>query len=129
MSRCSRSQEHLKRTFCKDLQLYGYTEQFFDPLQVDLRLSFIQRRRIALVGRLQRHGHDGARVQIDRVLGLVRQVGAPVFHLRYPCVLVCRTLPLLVRRALLALPIEPRQILPDRASMPDALANPRKNSS
>src|SRR5450631_2354998 len=39
---------------------------------------------------------------------------APVFHLRHPRILVRRTLPLLVRRALLALAIQPCQLFPRR---------------
>src|ERR1019366_9206568 len=49
-----------------------------------------------------------------RVLGLVRQMRAPVLHLRNPRILVCRTLPLLVGRALLALAIQPRQVFTRR---------------
>src|SRR5277367_1668527 len=55
-----------------------------------------------------------ARVQIDRVLGLVRQVRAPVLHLRDPRILVLRALPLLVRGALLALAVQPRQVFAGR---------------
>jgi FixJ family two-component response regulator len=42
---------------------------------------------------LQRNCHYRTGVQIDRVLGLVRQVGATVLHLRNPRILVRRTLP------------------------------------
>src|SRR5450432_3108269 len=41
-------------------------------------------------------------------------VRAPVLHLRHPRILVRRTLPLLVRRALLALAIQPCQLFPRR---------------
>ena len=74
----------------------------------------VQRRRVALVGTLQRHRHHRTRVQIDRVFGLVRQVRPPVFHLRDPRILVRRTLPLLVRRAFLTLAIQSRQVLTRR---------------
>jgi transposase len=63
----------------------------------------VQRRGVALIGRLQRHGHNHARLQIDRVLGLVSQVCASVLHLRDARVFVRRTLPVFVRGALLAL--------------------------
>ncbi len=48
------------------------------------------------------------------MLSLVRQVRAPVLHLRNPRVLVRRTLPLLVRHALLALAVQSRQVLAGR---------------
>lgn len=36
---------------------------------------------IPLIGALHGHGHHGARLQIDGVLGLVRQVRASILHL------------------------------------------------
>src|SRR5260370_17605209 len=74
-----------------------------------------------MAGWLQRHRHDGTSVHVHGVLGLVRQMGAPVFHLRDPRLLVRRTLPLFVRRPLLALPIQSRQILPRRRLHPRRL--------
>src|SRR5664279_5120994 len=44
------------------------------------------------------------------MLGLVRQVGAPVLHLGDPRVRIAGAHPLLVRSLLLALPIQPRQL-------------------
>src|SRR5450755_1231875 len=106
--------------------------QLFDPANVDLgRIAgpqlglaphlfrhrharfaqrLVQRRRVALIRTLQRHRHHRTRVQIDRVLGLVRQVRAPVFHLRHSRILVRWTLPLLVRRAFLAFTIQSCQV-------------------
>ena len=72
----------------------------------------MERARVALVGGLQGDRYNRAAVQIDRVLGLVRQMCAPVLHLRNPRILVDRALPLLVRRALLALAIQPLEFRP-----------------
>jgi hypothetical protein len=93
---------------------------FHAPLVHQLRvaLRFFQRlphrRRVALIGRLQRHRHNRPARQVHRVLGLVRQVRPAVLHLRDARVRICRAHPLLVRRLLLPLAIQPRQLLPRR---------------
>jgi hypothetical protein len=46
--------------------------------------------------------------------GLVGQMRAAILHLRNPRILVDPTLPLLVRRALLALTVNPSQLFPRR---------------
>src|SRR5208283_4694778 len=74
----------------------------------------VQRRGVAQVGRLQRHRHHRTRIQIDRVLGLVRQVRPPVLHLRNPRIPVRRALPLLIRHPLLPLAVQPCQVFPAR---------------
>ena len=63
---------------------------------------------------LHRDGHDRAGLQIDGVLGLVRQVRAAVLHLRDLRVGIVRMRPVVVRALLLPLPIEPRQVLARR---------------
>jgi hypothetical protein len=55
--------------------------------------------------------HHRSRVQIDPVLGLVRQVRATFFHLRNPRISIRRALPFPIRYSLLAHPIRPRQLL------------------
>ena len=109
--------------------------QFFDAVETDFRIvrprlgrmhsqlghrhpgldqRRIERGRIAQVGGFERHCHHRARVQIDGVLGLVGQVRTAILHLRDPCIFVDRTLPLPVRRALLALAVQPRQLFARR---------------
>jgi hypothetical protein len=66
----------------------------------------VQRHGVAQVGFMQRHRHHRTRIQIDRVLGLVSQVRAPVLHLRNPSIPVRRALPLLIRHAFLALAVD-----------------------
>ena len=64
-----------------------------------------------LAGILHRHRHDGPRVHVDPVLGLVRQVRPAVLHLRDLRVRVVRRFPVLVRRLLvLPRPVEPSQL-------------------
>ena len=73
---------------------------------------FVNRRRVPFIGRLQRKRQDRSAGQIHRMLGLVRQVGAAVFHLGDPRVRIAQAHPHLVRSLLLALPIQPRQLFP-----------------
>ena len=70
------------------------------------------RRGVAGVGVLHGHPHDGARLQIHRVLGGVRQMRAAVLHLRDLRIGIVRMRPVLVRPLLLPFPIEPRQLDP-----------------
>ena len=72
------------------------------------------RRRIALMGLLNGHADEGSRFQVDRVLGLVREVRATVLHLRDARVRVVRMLPVRVAALLRAGAIESRQIRPGR---------------
>ena len=76
----------------------------------DQRLD--HRRGVAGVGVLHGHPHDGARLQIHRVLGGVRQMRAAVLHLRDLRIGIVRRRPVLVRPLLLPFPIEPRQLGP-----------------
>ena len=71
-------------------------------------------RGIPLVGALDRHPDDGAGLQVDRMLGLVREVRAAVLHLRDARVGVVRMPPVGVAALLRAGPIQPRQIRPRR---------------
>src|SRR6266849_4594647 len=89
-----------------------------------LAQRFIERGRFALIGALQRDRHHRTRVQIHRVLGLVRQMRASVLHLRNPRVPVRRALPLLIRRAFLALTVQPRQVFVPRRFDPRRLRQP-----
>src|SRR4029077_14093183 len=68
--------------------------------------------------------HHRALVQIHRVLGPVSQMRASVLHLRNPRVPVRRTLPLLIRHALLALTVQPRQVFARRRFHPRRLRQP-----
>src|SRR3989454_265587 len=71
-------------------------------------------RRVTDVGPVQRHRHERAGVQIDGMLGFVREVRAPVLHLRDLRVRIRRVLPVLVRRPLLPAPIKARERLAGR---------------
>jgi len=84
---------------------------------------------IAFVRALQRHGDHGAAVHIDRMFGLVRQVGRTVFHLRNPRIRVKRVFPILVRAFTLALLIQSRQVGARRRVDPGGLCSRVKNSS
>ena len=70
--------------------------------------------RVALIGTLQGHRYHRSRVHIDRVLGFVCQVGSPILHRRDSRIAIGGALPLLVGHALLAFPVQPRQLLPRR---------------
>ena len=92
----------------------------FDPRTLRLhRLDLLrrldqglrQRGPIAIRRILHRHRDDGARVHVDRVLGLVGQVRPTVLHLRDLRVRVLRRFPLLVRCLVVPpRPVEPSQI-------------------
>ena len=84
------------------------------------------RRRIALVGALQRDRDDGARLQVDRMLGLVGQMRAAIFHLRDLRIGIVGIRPVLVRGLLLALPVQPRQVVARRRLDARRLREPRQ---
>ena len=73
-----------------------------------------QGRGIAGGGLMHGHRDDGAGLQIDPVLGLVRQVRAPVFHLRDARIRVVRMLPVAGAALLRPGAIDPDQILARR---------------
>ena len=72
------------------------------------------RRRVALVGVLDRDRDDRPGLEIDGMLGFVGQVGAMILHLRDLCVGIVRMRSVVVRPFLLPLPIDPRQVLAGR---------------
>ena len=98
------------------------------------RLEFLRRRghrlgdrrRVALIGTLDRHADDRAGLQVDRVLGLVREMRAPVFHLRDACIGVVRMAPVGVTALLRALPIHAREIGPRGRLDARRLGQPRQ---
>jgi hypothetical protein len=55
-----------------------------------------QRRGVLFVGANKTRGDDGLRFQVDRVLSFVRQVRAPILHLRDLGVRVMRVLPVVI---------------------------------
>ena len=63
---------------------------------------FLNGRRVALVGALLRDTDDRAGLQIDRVLGFMRQMRPTVLHLRDPRVRIIRMRPVVVRALVLA---------------------------
>ncbi len=69
-----------------------------------------RRRRVALVGRMDRRRHHDARVEIDRVLGFIGQMRRSILHPGHLRLRVGRALPVRVRQRL-ALAVEPRQLL------------------
>ena len=83
-------------------------------------------RGVALVGTLHRDTHDRAGLQVDRVLGLVCEMGPPVFHFRDARVGVVWMPPLGVAAFLGAFAIEARQIRPRRRLDARGLREPRQ---
>ncbi len=79
------------------------------------------RGRIALIGALHRDAHDRAGGQVDRVLSLVREMYAPVLHLRDARVRIVRMSPVRVPAFLGALPIEAGQVRARRRLDPRGL--------
>jgi hypothetical protein len=71
---------------------------------------FDDRRGIALVGVLQGDSHQGAGLQVHRVLGFVGQVRPAIFHLRDLRVGIPWIFPIFVRGFLLALAVQARQL-------------------
>ena len=90
-------------------------------IQIALDQRPRQRRRVPLVGAGHLDRHQGLGVQIDRVFGLVRQVGPPVLHLGDAGLRVVRMLPVLVGAFARPLLVEPSQILARRRLDPFGL--------
>ena len=84
------------------------------------------RRRIALIGPLHGDAHNGPRLQIDRVFGLVREVRATVLHLRDARVRVVWMPPVCIAAFLRARPIQPRQVGARRRLDARSLRQPRQ---
>ncbi len=102
-------------------------DDLFDAVAIgpdgfDLLGGFNQRldagRRIAVVRILHRHADDRPSLEIDDMLGLVRQVRPAVLHLHNLRVGIMRMGPIVVRALLLSLPIDPSQIRPRRCLNP-----------
>jgi hypothetical protein len=66
--------------------------------------------RIALIRVLHCDANDHARVEIDRMLGLLGQMSPAILHLRDLGVGIVRMGPVMIRPLLLALPIDARQV-------------------
>ena len=73
-----------------------------------------QRLGVPLIGAAQMDRHQGLGIQIDRMLGLMSQVGASVLHLGNAGVRIVRVLPVVVGALLGSLLVELGQILPRR---------------
>jgi len=78
----------------------------------------VDRGRITLIGRLQRHRQQRSARQIHGMLGFVRQMRAPILHPGDPRIRVTGTLPFLVGPLLLPLPVQPHQLFPRRILHP-----------
>ena len=85
-----------------------------------------QCRRVPVVGVLHRDAHDGARLQVHRMLRGVRQVRASVLHLRDFRVRILGVRPVVVGPFLLALPVEPGQFSPRRCGDTGCRREPRQ---
>ena len=72
------------------------------------------RLRVAGSSAMQRHADDRTRLEVDRLLVLVREVSSPALHLHDLRLGVLGVHPLLVRPLLRPLAVEPRQILARR---------------
>src|SRR5215471_2053525 len=81
-----------------------------------LRQGFQNRLRVARSAAGHGYGHHRSRLEIYRMLGFVRQVGAPVFHFRDLRLGIVRIHPFVVRSLLGTLAVQLRQILPRRRS-------------
>ena len=84
------------------------------------------RRRVAGVRALQGDGDQRAGLQIDGMLGFVGQMRPAVFHLRDLGIGIVRVRPVLVRRLLLALAVQPRQVVTRRRLDARGLREPRQ---
>src|SRR4249919_1337298 len=80
-----------------------------------------QRRRIAFVGGVDRRGDNDARVEVDDVLGFVREMRRAVLHSGDLRIGIGLARPVLIRELLaLALTIEPNEVV-DRRRLDAAL--------
>ena len=68
------------------------------------------RRRVAFVRALHGDRDNRARLEVHGMLGFVGQMRPPIFHPRDLGIRIVRVRPLRIRRLLLALPIQPRQL-------------------
>ena len=82
------------------------------------------RGRVPVVRVLHRHADDGPGLQIDGVLGGVRQMRPAVLHLRDLRVGIVRMRPVVVGPFLRALPVEPRQLRSGRGGDARRLREP-----
>ena len=102
------------------------------PHRLDLLGRFNQRldagRRVAFVRVLHGHTDDRAGLEIDRMLGFVRQVRPAVLHLRDLRVGIVRMRPVVIRSLLLPLPIDASQVLARRRLDARGLASCVKKS-
>ena len=76
------------------------------------------------MGVLDRHAHNGPGLQVDGVLGGMRQVSAAVLHLRDLRVRILGVRPVVVGPFLRPRPVEPGQLGPRRRSDPGRLGEP-----
>ena len=95
-------------------------------LRLRLGQRLRNRRRVAFVRSLNRDCNQGARIQVDRMLGLVGQMRATVLHLRDLRVGIGRARPVLVRGLVATTAIQPRQRGPRRSPDPGLLRQPRQ---
>lgn len=114
-------------------------DDFFEPVAIghhglhvlggsNQRLA--ARRGIAFVGILYRDRHDRARLEIDGMLGLVREMRPTILHLHDLGVGIERMRPVVVRALGLPLTIQARQVFNAvGVSIPDACASRIRNSS
>ena len=84
------------------------------------------RGRIALIGTLDGDTHNGARLHVNRVLGLMREMRAPVLHLGDARVGVVRMPPVRIAALLLARPIQAGQVRARRRLDTRRLREPRQ---
>ena len=88
----------------------------------------IERRRVALVGPMDRRRPDHTRVEIDCMFGLVGEMRRAVLHLGDLCVGIGLARPVLVRQLLaLALPIKTNEVVSRRRLDPALLGHPRQH--
>lgn len=83
-----------------------------------LRHGLMPRLRVALVRLVQRHAQQRPAGQIDHVLSLVRQLRAPVFHLRDPRIGIVRVFPVGVFSLIFPAFVDLRPILTRRLLHP-----------
>jgi hypothetical protein len=76
--------------------LLGFASDLLCHRHARLAQRGIQGGSVALIRALQRHRYHCSCIQIDGVLGLVCQVGAPILHLRNPGILIRGALPFLI---------------------------------
>src|SRR4029077_12801710 len=81
---------------------------------------------VALVRWLNGYGYNGAGLQIDSMLGLVRQMRASIFHLCNARIRILGMSPVIIRSLLWSLSVQARQVFTRWSGDPGSFGDPRQ---